>query len=500
MSCPQAWQIGFLRSNRNCPPAFPLVKPPVVHDVTRAMQREKLDAHEKASQINKELARYGTFAEIGAGQEVARIFFRAGGAADTVAKSMSAYDMVVSDAIYGPTERYVSRQRLQKMLEYEYALLIERLDAKRGSRTSFFVFADTVAARSFRRHDDAHGWLGVKFQTEPRGLPSEIIIHVRMLDDKNVLQQEALGIVGVNLLHAAFYRHPTPPELIGSLLDELTAQRIEVDTIKFSGPAFAQVDNRLMSLQLVEQGLTDSTLFTERGETVQAGEVLYQKPVLIERGSFRPVTLLNLDMLQCTSVKFLADPALQDTPVMVLMEMTLRNLLATGALEHGDFLARADLLNALRLPVLITSHPHFYPLAGYLRRYTKKPVAVAIGIPTLKELFNEKYYTDLEGGILESFGRLFQSDLRLYVYPYRDPGGQLVTVDTLAVAPHLRHLYQHLVENEAIQSLENFNEACVAAPLPELAPLIQKGDPRWRELVAPKVAELIQTGHYFGCP
>jgi hypothetical protein len=464
------------------------------------MKRETLDASEKAAQINKDKARYGTFAEIGAGQEVARIFFRAGGAADTVAKTMSAYDMVFSDAIYGSCERYVSRQRLQTMLDHEYGLLLERLNTKRGGGTCFFAFADTVAARSFRRMDDAHGWLGVKFQTEPQGQPSQIIIHVRMLDEKNVLQQEALGMVGVNLLHAAFFLHHQPAELIGALLDELSATRIEVDMIRFSGPAFARVDNRLMSLQLVEQGLTDSALFTARGETVQAGEVLYQKPVLLERGSFRPVTLLNLDMLQCASVKFLADPEVQDTPVLALMEMTLRNLLATGAMQHNDFLARADLLGALRLPVLVTNYSHFYPLAGFLGRYTKRRVAIAIGVPTLRELFNEKYYTDLEGGILESFGRLFKNDLRLYVYPYRDQAGNLVTVENLAVAPNLRHLYQHLVGSGNIQSLENFNEACVATHAPELIPLIQKGDSKWKELVASKVADLIQARHYFGCP
>ncbi|MCX6905324.1 MAG: TonB-dependent receptor, partial [Verrucomicrobia bacterium] len=285
---------------------------------------------QKAAQINKDLTRYGTFAEIGAGQEVARIFFRAGGAADTVAKTMSAYDMVFSDSIYGPSERYVSRQRLQTMLDHEYDLLLQRLSGKRGSRTCFFVFADTVAARSFRRRDEAHGWLGVKFQTEPNQPPAQIIIHVRMLDEKNILQQEALGIVGVNLLHAVFYLHRQPEKLIGALLDDLGAERLEVDVIKFSGPAFTGVDNRLMSLQLVEQGLTDSAMFTARGEAVQVGEVLYEKPVMLERGSFRPVTILNLDMLQCASVKFLAEPELQDSPVVVLMEMTLRNLLATG--------------------------------------------------------------------------------------------------------------------------------------------------------------------------
>jgi hypothetical protein len=321
-----------------------------------------------------------------------------------------------------------------------------------------------------------------------------------MLDRKNVLQQEALGIVGVNLLHGAFSLHDQPRQLIGSLLDDLSAERIEVDMIKFSGPAFAALDNRLMSLQLVEQGLTESAMFTAAGETVQVGEVLYQKPVLLERGSFRPVTRLNLDMLHCASVKFLAEPEVQGAPVAVLMEITMRNLLATGQVDHKDFLARADLLGALGLPVVITNYAHYYPLASYLGRYTSKRIGIAIGVPTLKELFNEKYYTDLEGGILESFGRLFKHDLRLYVYPYRETSGELVTAENLAVAPHLRHLYQHLLENGHIQSLENFNEVCVATHLPELLPLLQTGDARWKELVPAKVAELIEARHYFGHP
>ena len=464
------------------------------------MNRETLDTYQKASQINNDAHRYGTFAEIGAGQETARVFFRAGGAANTVAKTMSAYDMTFSDAIYGPCERYVSRQRLEQMLEREYDLLLERLNDQRGTRSHFFVFANTVAARSFRRQDDAHGWLGVKFQTQPLTPPSQIIIHVRMLDQKNVLQQEALGIVGVNLLHGAFYLHAQPEELISSLLDDLSAARIEVDMIKFSGPDFVALDNRLMSLQLVQQGLTDSAMFTANGEATQPGEMLWGKPVLLERGSFRPVNLLNLNMLECASLPFLAEPSVQGTPVAMLMEITLRNLLTTGAVDHKDFLARADLLGALGLPVLITNYPHYYPLAAYLGRYTKKRIGIAMGVPALTELFNEKYYTDLEGGILESFGRLFKTDLKLYVYPYREPGGDLVTAANFRMAPHLRHLYQHLLENGHLHFLENFNEACLPIRATEVLRLIQSGDPAWEKMVPAKVAALIKDRKFFGCP
>src|SRR6202040_1957595 len=237
-----------------------------------------IGTNKKALQINLDTKRYGTFAEIGAGQEGARRFFQVGGGAGTIAKTMSAYDVTFSDAIYGPAHRYVSRKRLQRMLDHEYDLLLERLDAKLGSERTFFCFADTVAARSFKQHNESHGWLGVRFQTQPRSEPSQIIIHVRMLDEANVDQQEALGVIGVNLLHGAFY-HSQPAKLISSLQENLAPGRIEVDMIKFSGPAF-HVDNRLMSLQLVSQGLTNAVMFTADGETVQPADVFYKKAIL----------------------------------------------------------------------------------------------------------------------------------------------------------------------------------------------------------------------------
>ncbi|HEV2436538.1 MAG TPA: TonB-dependent receptor, partial [Verrucomicrobiae bacterium] len=254
------------------------------------MSEPTLNTAQKALQINLDTAKYGTFAEIGGGQEVACNFFRVGGAAGTVAKTISAYDMAVSDAIYGPTDRYVSRKRLQAMLGYEFDLLLQRLNQTRGGKSTFFVFANTVATHSFSHQTDGQGWLGMRFQSEPLGPPSEIIIHVRMLDRENVREQEALGIIGVNLIHGAFFHHHEPQQLIGRLMDDLSRDRLEVDMIKFSGPCFAGVDNRLMALQLVEQELTDTAMFTADGEAVVAGELLYKKPVLVERGSFRPLT------------------------------------------------------------------------------------------------------------------------------------------------------------------------------------------------------------------
>ncbi len=400
------------------------------------MNDEKIDTNQKALQINLDARKYGTFAEIGAGQEVARCFFHVGGAAGTVAKTISAYDMGVSDAIYGPSDRYVSRKRLHSMLDYEFNLLLERLNATRGDKCTFFVFADTVATHSFTRQEDGHGWMGIRFQTECRNAPSEIIIHVRMLDKENVREQEALGIIGVNLIYGAFYHHNKPEALIASLMDDLSRERIEVDMIQFSGPCFAGVDNRLMSLQLVQQGLTDAAMFTADGEMVQPAEVLYKKTVLVERGSFRPVTNTTLDMLERAQEQFLLEPGVQGEQPVVLMEMTLRNLLSGGGVDHKDFLARVDILSALGKTVLISNYARYYRLVAYLSRYTHKSIGIALGIPSLKEIFDEKFYTDLEGGLLEALGRLFKSTVKLYVYPWRDPvTGKVTTAENLLVAP-----------------------------------------------------------------
>src|SRR2546428_2095811 len=327
----------------------------------------------KAFQINLDAKKYGTFAEIGAGQEVARRFFHVGGASGTIAKTMSAYDMRFSDAIYGPSDRYVSRKRLQTMLDHEYNLLLERLDDKLGDERTFFVFADTVAARSFKQHNESHGWLGVRFQTQPRGEPSQIIIHVRMLDEANVDQQEALGVIGVNLLYGAFY-YSEPERLISSLQENLASGRLEVDMIKFSGPGFKGVDNRLMSLQLVSQGLTNAVMFTADGETVQPAEVFYKKAILVERGRFRSVTYATNDMLDGARRVFLTQCDCSPEDLVVLMEMTLEILLAEGQLDHADFLARVDILGALGRTVLISRFREYYRLAGYLFRYTTRAI------------------------------------------------------------------------------------------------------------------------------
>ena len=464
-----------------------------------SMQAEMdVGTNKKAFQINLDIKKYGTFAEIGAGQEVARRFFHVGGAAGTIAKTMSAYDMTFSDAIYGPTDRYVSRVRLQTMLDHEYKLLIERLDTKFGGQRTFFVFADTVAARSFKQHNESHGWLGVRFQTQTRGEPSQIIIHVRLLDEVNVDQQEALGVIGVNLLYGAFY-HQEPERLISSLQENLNPGRIQVDLIKFSGPAFAGVDNRLMSLQLVSQGLTDAIMFTADGETVQPAEVFYRKAILVERGSFRPVTYATNDMLDGARRVFLKESGCSEKDLSVLMEMTLENLLSEGQLNHADFLARVDILGALGRTVLVSRFGEYYRLAAYLSRYTNKMIGLVMGVPSLMEIFDEKYYLNLEGGILEALGRMFKGGLKLYVYPMMDEDSdKVITATKIEVAPNLRSLFQYLIDNQFIAEIADYNPDYLRIYPPVALAKLQAGDRGWEQMVPPEVAQIIKEREFFG--
>lgn len=465
------------------------------------MSREILSTHQKALQINLDASSYGTFAEIGAGQEVARWFFLVGGAAGTIAKTMSAYDMTFSDAIYGRCERYVSRQRLATMLDHEYNLLLERLDATRGANTRFFVFADTVAAKSFKYTGDCHGWLGVRFQNVPRAEASQILIHVRLHDRENVQQQEALGIMGVNLLYGAIYLHTQPKELLASLLDNLSVERVEVDLVKFSGPAFQRVDNRVMSLELVTHGLTDAAMITSAGEVVQASEVLHKRPILVERGNFRPITRLTLDLLECARRQFVQEPRVREheNDVVVLLEMTLRSLTAeSGAIDLRDFLSRVDLIGALGHTVLISNYARFFRLAEYLFRYSRQMIGIAIGAPTLKELFDEKFYADLDGGILESFGRLFKNDLKFYLYPMTDPEtGKLITASTFQPQSHLRHLYAYLRDKNFVEDIQGYDQSCLGITSREVLARLRAGDPSWETMVPPRVAQIIKGRKLF---
>lgn len=453
---------------------------------------ETFGTHQKALRVNLDPKRYGTFAEIGAGQEVVRWFFRVGGAAGTVSKSMSAYDMTVSDAIYGKCDRYVARSRLEAMLEHEHRLNIERLDAIRGSETAFFAFADTVAARNFKGTNEQHGWMGVLFQATPGAPDSRIVLHVRMLDPDATLQQEALGIVGVNLLHGAFFHSSEPERLVESLLDGLSTTRIEIDLIEFSGSEFRDLDNRVMSLKLVELGLSPAAMFSAAGEVLQPSEALRRKTVLVERGSFRPLCTVHLDMLDCARRKLRERGAGE---IVEIMEITTRNLSeeSRGRIDVRDFLERADMIASTGRTVLVTDHPEYFRLGAYLSRMTKEPIALVMGARSLLQLFDENYYQSLDGGILEAFGRLFKHDLKLLVYPYLDPRtGNLVTTSELPVPDGLRHLYAYLLERGSIEPLDDCDISCLNVRRHDALDRIREGDPRWEAMVPLSVAQTIR--------
>jgi hypothetical protein len=461
---------------------------------------ERPDTRHKALAINLDHRRYGTFAEIGAGQEVARWFFRVGGASGTIAKSISAYDMAVSDAIYGHTERYVSRDRLQSMLDYEQEKNVRRLSAARGDTTAFFVFADTVAAKSYRNNKDCHGWIGLKFQTHPRDQESQIVIHVRLLDREVQLQQEALGIVGVNLCYGAFFLHHEPEVLVESLLDNLSTDRLEIDMIEFSGIEFRHVDNRLMSLKLVQLGLSQAAMFGPEGEVLQPSEMLYRKPVLVQRGFFRPVTKVNMDMLQSARSTFAKALGQPEEGVLEVMEITMRNLLTEdGDIDPRDFLARADVLGVAGKTVLISDYFEFYRLATFLRRSTTSPIAFVLGAGSLLQVFDEKYYSELDGGILEAMGQLFKKDLTVYVYPWIDPGsGIMKELTTLSLPAEVDTLYRYLIDRGSLVPLANYDPNILPILPRDVLSRIKRGDGTWEDMVPADIAEVIKRRKFFG--
>jgi hypothetical protein len=452
---------------------------------------------QKALQINLDLRWYGTIAEIGAGQEVARWFFRAGGAAGTVAKSMSAYDMAVSDAIYGRADRYVSKGRLQAMLDHEFELDVDRLGDERGDDTAFFAFADTVVARSYRGGNECHGWMGVKFQSHPRDEPSQIVLHVRMLDTEAAQQQEALGIVGVNLLHAAFFQHHEPERLVESLLDQLTTGRIEIDMIEMKGIEFRAVDNRLLALKLVQVGLSGAAMFGPDRGVLQPSEVLRKKAILVERGSFRPPTVVNIDMLEAARAKFETDPAVAEREILTLTELTMANLRAGGDVDRRDFLARTDLLAACGMTVLISDFLAYHRLAAYLAWRTDGRIGMVMGVPSLIDLFDEAHHAELPGGILESFGRLFKNDLRLFVYPMLREDS-VISVDTVAVGDELQPLYDYLAGRGSFVGLDNFKPDYLPIFSRDVLRRIPTDDASWEPMVPPEVGELIKKRGFFG--
>jgi hypothetical protein len=468
------------------------------------MEFRKPTTKEKALAINLDPKIYGSFAEIGAGQETAANFFKAGGASGTIAKTMSAYDMAFSDAIYGVEEsgRYVCEPRLIKMLHKEYRLLGERLP-KRAPDTRFFAFANTVEALNYRRTNQGHGWLGVRFQLRPMSPPNECVIHVQMHDNDALLQQQALGVIGVNLLYGCYFHAERPEELLNSLLDGLDRVRIEIDFFRLSGPDFPHIDNRLFSLKLVKNGLTSATMFGPDGGVLLPADTLYKRNILVLRGRFRPPTHVNLDMLRSGYRQFLKDAEVDADRLVVLSELTLNNLLSQDGhdIDEKDFLDRVDILCSMGQTVMISDYQEYFKLISFLSKYTRnKRIGVILGINNLMSIFDERYYAFLKGGILESFGILFGSNVKMFVYPsLNEYTGELNTCKTAASTfpPNLIDLYEYLVVNNKIEDIEGVDEDLLHIVSDNVLAMIKSGEDGWEHFVPPLVEQAIKEQHLF---
>lgn len=465
---------------------------------------EVLDTYHKALALNMDRVPYGTLAEIGAGQETSRWFFKVGGAANTIAKTMSAYDMMFSDSIYGPCQRYVSRERLQAMLDKEYGLVIDRLDASRGSTCAFYAFANTVSTYNYSRQRNGSGWIGIRFQATPQDSASQIELHVILKGRSNTQDQDALGVLGVNLIYGAYYHHREPLRLLTSLMDNLSDEVLEVDMIDFEGTAFESVDNRLMALYLVKYGLSRAAMFSADGKLVQSSDALYKKSVLVERNLFRPPTLLTMDILDSAYDAFVSEVDVDVGEVVVLSEMTLQNLRDRDGegldsdVDIVDFLQRVDILCALGKNVMISNFGEFYKLAQFLFSKTAQPIAIALGMNNLINIFDERYYENLAGGILEAFGLLFRNDMRLYVCPKLDhETSELITVENIRVEKHLRHLYRHLMENNYLRNLKSISHERLMITPDDVLGKIRNQDESWTEMVPEEVVSIISERALF---
>ena len=455
---------------------------------------------DKALRINLNRDIYGTFAEIGAGQETVRHFFRAGGASGTIAKAMSAYDKHFSDAIYGieDDKRYVTEARLRKMLNHEVNLMEQRIPRDDNPHKIFFSYANTVATIDFAKKYKGHGWVGIKFQVKPGADYNEIVLHIRFKENDARLQQETLGKLGTNLIYGAFYKYNQPRKLLRYLYDHLEKDQLEIDTINFSGPVFKDIDNRLMSLQLVKNGMTDAVMFSPDGNNVLPARVLYRKNILALRGSFRPVTKVNMDMYEKSYEMFIKENKVDKNNTQVIFEITLSNLRAEGEIDEQDFMDRARLLCSLGQTVLISNFQEYYKLVEYFSQYTRNRMGLTMGVSNLVDIFDEKYYRHLSGGILEAFGKLFYKDLRVYLYPMENKDGSITNSENLKVHPRMKELYKFFKYNGKVVDITDYDASNLSVFSRTVLKMIANGDSDWEEMLPEGVAKLIKEKSLFG--
>lgn len=459
---------------------------------------------QKALELNLDTRTYGTFAEIGAGQEVAALFFKAGAASGTIAKTMSAYDMIFSDAIYGKEDngRYVCESRLMKMLDREYSLLIERLDETRGENTHFFAFANTVVTLNFKKTNQGHGWLGVRFQISPKSPPNELVVHVNLFDLDTSLQQQVVGVFGVNMVYGCMYlANKDIFKFIDSLFDGLDGSRVKIDMLRLTGPDFKYVDNRILALYMVKCGYSNTTILGNNGEVRQPSDVLYKKNILVTRGRFRPPTKANEDMFKCSYEQFCNDRDVKHNgqPVVQLAELTLKNLQTENGINEKDFLERAEILNSMGMNVMVSNYQEYYKLVAYLSNITKNKIGIVVGVPNVYDIFNEQYYTDLKGGILESFATLFSRNVKLYIYPsLLGSSGFPQTSKDVKLPENLKDLYEYLLVNDKLEDVSGASHQYLGYFSDDVIKMIHSRNFKWESMVPEEVKDAIISKRLFG--
>jgi len=465
------------------------------------IDQRRLTTEEKALKVNLTPDIYGSFAEIGAGQEVAANFFKAGGSSGTIAFSHSAYDMKISDSIYGKAKRYVCEERLLTMLKIEYDNVLRSLK-DRLDNTRFFSFCNTVESLNYHKTNQGHGWVGIRFQLKPNSEPNHIILHVKMHDQSNKAQQEALGILGVNLIHAAYFH--TEGELdyfINSLVHRLPRDRMEIDMLRVDGPDFKNIDNRILALNLVKRGLTEATMFDQKGNILQPATALYKKNILLMRGRFRPVTKVHIDMITSARKRFENEEGIKSKNISEVFELTLKDLTADGKISDKDFVDRAELLGSLGYTVMISNYLKYYKMVDYLSEFSRgNKMGVILGIYNLHTIFDDKYYTNLPGGLLEAFGRGFGHNVKLYVYPARDvETGDLYQLDSFRIPKNLLGLFDYMVTNNKLEAIDDYNFKLLHILSDDVLSKIKAGSTMWEDDVPKQVAESIKDMGLFGC-
>lgn len=462
-------------------------------------EERRLTTEGKALKVNLTGDIYGCFAEIGAGQEVAANFFKAGGSSGTIAYTHSAYDMKVSDSLYGEASRYVCEERLLTMLGTEYTKLKTSLPAK-YKESRFFAFCNTVESLNYHKTNQGQGWVGIRFQLTLGGEPNDIILHVQMHDTSHKAQQEALGILGVNLIHGCYFHTNDLNKFLESLVYRLPRERMEIDMLRVSGPDFENMDNRIIALNLVKRGITDATMFDLSGNVLQPATALYKKNILLSRGRFRPVTKVHIDMLERGKEQFLKEEGVSENDLRVIVELTLKDLTADGKISDKDFVDRAELLGTLGYTVMISNYLKHYKMVDYLSSIARgNSLGAIVGIYNLQTIFDEKYYDNLPGGILEAFGRGFGRKVKMYVYPARNvETGEIYDLANLEIQPKLRGLLQYMMDNGKLEAIKNYDESLLHILSDDVLSKIKADASMWEDDVPMEVVKAIKFYELFG--